>query len=649
MLRFPFLSIGLAIASCLFALSASPLGAQPANSTPAPPSLSASESNGSASPTSSPKQQRSMAVAHGADAPAPGDAGGVTITLDPPEAVTNYWNNTYVRISGQQTFGEDVHLYDGDGQNDENEYGGCSMHFATHAGVTRDDPQPRGISGLNGYQNCPRLPAPGKTYYFKAFGQNYGGAVVATSNEVSITMIDHPPTAVTLSAQVGDYWSGGQKVDLSWTQTTDSDSNYEGDYTLCEADHPGVTLDDNVLVSRLPSYGYYGWPAPGRTHQHYASGDPTPGKKHYYRLFVRDANNIVASNEVEVSVLQKAPDIEISGTPRACAGGTFDYVHLFSLQIDAKREGYGAFNEQLELSFEGNVGNPNKARFVFYDEEYNLVTAETQTLTTDWSGSGYILVMSSDTVSAPALSIKWKGQNPNTLKLNNTAVTNIKCDFGKAQGKRRYGILFCDQGADDDEGFDFDPGLFDGPGSVVPGTYVLKWQQDPAVTPDNKYFTIPAVNPSDPPVPVASIDNLNPTEEDDSEYLPGAQVRQYLNDAGNWWAVPNHKVEIKITEIVPHENTTLSSSNPTDYAFFVDAQGYVLNGDGERALNSNGQAFTNPSTAPEFQLPTSVMLQSDSVGKVRFFLCAAQFIDEAATVGVNATDKTQHDAAPVAP
>ncbi len=81
-------------------------------------------------------------------------------------------------------------------------------------------------------------------------------------------------------------------------------------------------------------------------------------------------------------------------------------------------------------------------------------------MTTDWNGSASITIISSDTVSAPTLSIKWKGIGPNSLKLNNNAVTSIKCDFGKAQGKRRYGILFCSQGADDDEGFDFDPGLW---------------------------------------------------------------------------------------------------------------------------------------------------------------------------------------------
>lgn len=637
--RLRFSLLGFVVALGVLASGLSPLWAQPSSgSNPQPPTLSPSESDGTASPTASPVPRRG-AITRDAVAPA-----GVTITLNAPQGVTNYWANTYVGISGSQTVGEGA------------DYAGGSVHFATHAGVTINDPDIRdvylpGSSGnFGGYHNCPRLPAPNQIYYFKAFGKNQAGAVIATSNEVSIDMTDHAPSTVTLSAQVGDYWSGGQKVNLSWTATTDPDSNYEATYTLCEADHPGVTLSDETTLSGpTPSYAYYyGYPAPDRSFEHYAEGAPDPGKKHYYRLFVRDANNTVASNEVEVSVLQKAPDVEVIGSPRACAGGLQDYVHEFSLEIHVTRDNWNAYNEPLELSFTGNVGNPNKAKFLFYDENWNMVTSETQEVTTDWYGDAYITVVSSDTVSTPTQNIKWKGAAVNSLKINDQEVDSIACDFGKAQGKRRYGIITFGQGADDDEGFDFDPGLFDGPGSLVPGTYVLNWQQDPTVTADDKYFTIPAPDSNDPPVAVASIDPPN-DNSDQPDVLPGSQKREHLDDEWNWTSVPNHKVEVKIAEIVPHEDTTLSSSNPTDYAYFVDAQGYVLDAQGNHALDSNSQPFTDPSAVPDFQLPTAITLTSDYEGKVHFFLRASRYIDEAATVGLDATDKTQHDAAPAVP
>lgn len=251
MLRFLPLSVCLAVASSLFALSG-PTHAQPMVSTPEPPLLSASQSDGLI-PTSSPKQ--SAGVARGA-----GDADGVTITLNTPQVMLGYQTNTYVQVGGQQTFGGAVQIYNGDGQNDNNEYLGGAVYFATHAGVTINDTQisgsninvPNYSGNLGGYVQCPRLLAPNHIYYFKAFGKNYGGAVVATSNEVSVDMTDHAPSTVTLSAATGDDWSGGQKVNVSWTQTTDPDSNSEADYTLCEADHPGVTLDDNVLSANFP-------------------------------------------------------------------------------------------------------------------------------------------------------------------------------------------------------------------------------------------------------------------------------------------------------------------------------------------------------------------------------------------------------------
>ncbi len=358
---------------------------------------------------------------------------------------------------------------------------------------------------------------------------------------------------------------------------------------------------------------------------------------------MRDANNIVASNEVEVSVLQKAPDIEVSGTPRACAGGLSDAIHQFSLQIHAKRAGYSASNERLQLSFAGNVGNPKKAKFLFYDEHGNQVSSETQTLTTDWGGSASITIISSDTVSAPTLSIKWKGIGPNSLKLNNTAVTSITCDFAKPVGKRAFGVQdrfwFEDFTYAKDAGWYFSPLALQRVGDstgFIKCQFFLRFAVDPDENhADKNYFLDTRVAAGQPSVEIPSLDADGSHIIENTEWQnivwrgdENSPLEASIPDATGrrntfWSRVAGHKLHFKISAASQSDNMMVPALSPAldpRAISFCDQSGNYLQ------IKANGDAQTNP--AGEFvygpnrpaQIPNFLPITTDANGVATLYV-----------------------------
>ena len=79
-------------------------------------------------------------------------------------------------------------------------------------------------------------------------------------------------------------------------------------------------------------------------------------------------DDAAVTRSVKVSVTDK--EVTLSGLARACAGGIDDSsgngAHLFTLQVNAKRNGVNLANAVLSFAFAGNVSHDplKKAKFL---------------------------------------------------------------------------------------------------------------------------------------------------------------------------------------------------------------------------------------------------------------------------------------------
>ena len=474
------------------------------------------------------------------------------------------------------------------------------------------------------------------------------GTPDAQDPDSQITPTPTPPpdpapsdNSVSLTAD-GERW---HSIDLSWSQFEgESFSSYKLYRSTQEGFVPdeqtnyigrGATLENTVAQLRYTDTGL------------------APGTTYYYVLRVTHGGQTSDASAQAETVDLPTPNVTFSRDQlaRACAGGIAgDDVHTFTITGTAKRLNENGGEElvpedtEFKLSFENNRGHdydngsaPRKAKFVTTNANGDPDYVEELTVQADDQGKINFTVLSSDIISSDIeVKVKWEDADGEEQDAGSKA-----CEFVKVESKRRYGIVFADQGAADDRGWYFDSGLFDGPGSYVPGVYKIKFWRDPSITPDDKYFTIPGANPGDDPIPVSSVENPNEGEDDPYE-IPGSYPRFPLDDALNWIGVSGHKIEIRISEIQPHESVSLSSSEVSDYAYFVDHQNFVLNADGQRALDGNGQPFTDPSAVAGFTPVTSITLDTDASGGAMFYIGAGSRIDEAKKVLLEAENKTQH-------
>lgn len=143
---------------------------------------------------------------------------------------------------------------------------------------------------------------PGTTYYYKVFVENQAGGRTG-SNEVSITLTDNPPAAVTLNAPSTGYYGD---VSLSWS------GNYESDfqsYRVYRATTPGVTQSSSLIATLTSS-------SSTSTSDYNATATAPPGTRYYYRVFVVDqGGQNTGSNEVSILRINNPPGVVTLNTP----------------------------------------------------------------------------------------------------------------------------------------------------------------------------------------------------------------------------------------------------------------------------------------------------------------------------------------------
>jgi fibronectin type 3 domain-containing protein len=184
---------------------------------------------------------------------------------------------------------------------------GVTQNSALAATITRPDPWTAAATTAADSGAVPTAP-PGTTYYYRVFVVDSAGQATG-SNEVSITLTDNPPAAVTLNTPtytndpMAPPEMGGQAVALSWSANTESDI---ASYKIYRSTTPGVTTASTLAATVTRDYPWD--PLPTSAMDGAALPSPAPGTTYYYRVFVVDnANQATGSNEVSITLTDDPP------------------------------------------------------------------------------------------------------------------------------------------------------------------------------------------------------------------------------------------------------------------------------------------------------------------------------------------------------
>ena len=197
-------------------------------------------------------------------------------------------------------------------QNNENDFASYKIYRATQPGVTTASTLVATITSktMTAYGDGPAAPPPpGQTYHYRVFVTDAAGQTTG-SNEESTTLVNNPPTAVTLApitqvAPSGGGMPGGMPgmgsvypgAGLSWTQNTERDF---ASYKIYRATQPSVTTA-NTLVATITT-------ASSVSYNDYPPVAPPPGTTYYYRVFVTDGiGQITGSNEQSTTLVNAPP------------------------------------------------------------------------------------------------------------------------------------------------------------------------------------------------------------------------------------------------------------------------------------------------------------------------------------------------------
>lgn len=286
----------------------------------------------------------------------------------------------------------------------------------------------------------------------------------------------------------------------------------------------------------------------------------------------------------------------IGGVVRACAGAVGnDGVHSATVEVLAKRDGQILPNAELTFSFEGNTGNPNKAKFINEQGQ----TVETLTRTTNNDGKASVTVLSSDTISQPEVTVKHEGEE----------VSSVTCNFVEAMSLRRFGIK--DYIEKVDNGWLFNQGAaLSGTGAITPIKVYLKFRKNPDDTThpiDQNYFLIDGV-------PSSTLDTngngiVSPEERESST------VRIPLNDDGNWAFVNNHKLRIKIATVKRVDGAPVYEDDFGNYATLVNNQDQPVNSI-EVTTSNDGAASARLKSMPLISTVKELVLEAEDQTQV---------------------------------
>jgi len=154
--------------------------------------------------------------------------------------------------------------------------------------------------------------APGTTYYYVVVVTDSAGQV-APSNEKSITLINQPPAAVTLSAPTIGANNPNGPVYLSWTQSGEYDF---ASYKVYRATSPNVTPQNSTLLS-TSTYRDSESDTDGYTDTT-ATYSVAPGATYYYIVVVTDsAGQTSVSNEKSITLTNLPPVAVTLNAPTA--------------------------------------------------------------------------------------------------------------------------------------------------------------------------------------------------------------------------------------------------------------------------------------------------------------------------------------------
>lgn len=220
------------------------------------------------------------------------------VTLNAPSAVPIYYGSG-VSLSWSQSYSSDFASY--------------KVYRRTSAGVTADNGTPvatitmAGSTSVNDSTAVATV-APGTTYYYIVCVVNAAGQSTP-SVEKSITLVNAPPTTVTLS-QPSRYYTS---VYLSWSQSYESDF---ASYKIYRHTSAGVTAANGTLIATITQAGSTS--ASDST----APATPAPGTTYFYVVQVVDSlGQTSTSNEQSILMLSEASS---TPTPGPTPGSTPD-------------------------------------------------------------------------------------------------------------------------------------------------------------------------------------------------------------------------------------------------------------------------------------------------------------------------------------
>lgn len=374
---------------------------------------------------------------------------------------------------------------------------------------------------------------------------------------------------------------------------------------------------------------------------------------YFYKLRVRFREaGVEVTRDYPVHELKTLKDdfrVTLSGFPRACAGHIQDEVHTVSLEATAQRKNAAGTWEnapdtdfRLLLDTSGAQGSPPQ---LLKRETVDGTTTETPVasplgISSDSTAKFAVRVLSGQQVSNNTiLQVQVKrvsgGANPQTTW---EEVASQRLEFAASESKRLFGIVNWDQGFTNDNGWYFDPIVFDQPNQKMECRLYLRFRKDTDdAKVDRDYFVIGG-NPR-PSVDTNSDGRLSDAERN-AATVRGSHASPLVNSPGAgsehiWFPVDGHTVRIRLQSLeIPGDSHTAPVAGLTpNVVTFCDADGNPLrvNAAGEPEAIPAGQ----PILIPEF-LPVKVIN-----GVATFYLKSGLQISQTTKINLRVQDATQ--------